>query len=362
MKILFVGETWLGSCARSLREALARRPDLELDDLSEDAWFPRPTSVWLRVLNRITASAYHRELTRHILDRVSKQPPDVLVAYKGYHLHPELLQLLRTAGIPTVNVYPDNSPHGHGAAHREAVGLYDLVISSKPFHQELWPTVYGYRNRCVYVPQGYDPSLHLLTHAPDRFRFDVVMVATLREQYRDLMIDLAAELGASDISVAVGGKGWETLRKQLPAHWHILGDAKGRYYTSALRLGRICIAPLHREMIVGGTHQPGDVDTTRSYELAAAHCFFIHRRTAFLQTVYDESTEVPMFDNAHELADKIRYYLAHPEERLEMSAAAHARAVPAYSMDQRAEAIVAHLAKLVSVTGRDPEAEGRSLT
>jgi len=362
MRILFVGETWLGSCARSLREALVRRPELELDDLSEDAWFPRPTSVWLRILNRITAPAYHRELTQHILDRVHKQRPDVFVTYKGFHLQPELLRLLRAEGIPTANVYPDNSPHAHGAVHREAIGLYDLVISSKPFHRDLWTTVYGYQNRCVFVPQGYDPYLHLANTAPDRFRFDVVMVATLRKQYCDLMIDLAAEIGASDISVAVAGKGWEKVRARLPSHWHILGDAKGRYYTNAVRLGRICIAPLHRETIVDGVRQPGDVDTTRTYELAAAHCFFIHRRTAFLQTVYEEATEVPMFDDARELADKIRHYLTQPSERAAMSAAAHARAVPAYSMDHRAEMIVTYLGELLSSIGRDSETEGRDAT
>jgi hypothetical protein len=42
------------------------------------------------------------------------------------------------------------------------------------------------------------------------------------------------------------------------------------------KAGRICVAPLTRDVLISGTCQPGDEDTTRTYELVAAHCFFIH--------------------------------------------------------------------------------------
>ena len=36
MRILFVGESWLGSCARSLKEAMTRQPGVDLDEVNED--------------------------------------------------------------------------------------------------------------------------------------------------------------------------------------------------------------------------------------------------------------------------------------------------------------------------------------
>ena len=41
MKLLFVGETWQGAQARSLREALTRRDDITIADVSLGHLMPR---------------------------------------------------------------------------------------------------------------------------------------------------------------------------------------------------------------------------------------------------------------------------------------------------------------------------------
>lgn len=339
MRILYIGESWLGSCARSLKEALARRADVELDEINEDAFFPKPRSRCLRALLRATAPAYRREFDAEVLRKVEVLRPDVVIAYKGHPVHGPLLEAIRQRGGLTVNIYPDCSPHRHGEAHRKAVGTYDLVISTKSYHPGLWATVYGYANRCMFVPQGYDPALHLVEAPSADFTSDVVLVATYRESYGRLMKGLAEALGDSRVTVTIGGHGWESCRGSLPGSWTFRGPLQGRAYVSLLRQGRICIAPLTREAIVNGVSQPGDVDTTRTYELAAAHCFFIHRRTDFARSLYAED-EVPMYDDAADLARLIRHYLARDDDRARMAAAAHRRAVPAYSLDARADEIV----------------------
>lgn len=339
MKILYIGESWLGSCARSLRDALARRDDVHLDEINEDVWHTPARALWVRALNRITAAAHRREFNEQVMSRVRELRPDVVMTYKGSLVRAELLNAIRQLGVLTVNVYPDNSPHAHGAAHREAVGTYDLVVSTKAYHPALWNDLYGYRNRCLFVAQGYDPVLHLVTEAPEQFDFDVVMVATYRPEYGRLMAGFAKALADTKIKVSIGGHGWEAARARLPSHWVFPGGIIGRSYVSLLRKGKICIAPLTRDVRINGQAHPGDVDTTRSYELAAAHCFFVHRRTDFALQLYG-ADEVPMFDDGAELAQQVRYYLAHDQERAGMAAAAHRRAVPAYSLDARAAQIV----------------------
>jgi spore maturation protein CgeB len=343
MKILFIGESWLGSCARSLKEALARRSDIELDEISEDAWFPKPRARWLRAINRLTAPAYRRELNALVLAKVADVRPDIVLTYKGYPIRTDLLAAIRDSGALSVNVYPDYSPHAYGAAHRAAVGDYDLVVSTKSYHPALWREVYGYRNRCLFVPQGYDPALHLVPEPPRQFDFDVVLVATYRAEYGRLMSEFAAALNDTGIKGAIGGYGWEGARIALPLNWVLLGPVQGRNYVSTLRRGKICIAPLTREVVINGQRQPGDVDTTRSYELAAAHCFFIHRRTDFAMELYGPD-EVPMFDDGAELAQHVRHYLTNESERVRSAARSHARAVPAYSVDSRA-ALLAQILK-----------------
>jgi spore maturation protein CgeB len=339
LRILFVGQSWLGSCARSLREALSRRGDVELDEIDEDNWFTSPRQLWLRAIGRLTNPGYVAGFERAVLAKVAEFRPHLLMTYKGTHIRRSLIAGLKRAGVVTVNIYPDCSPHAHGAEHREAVGDYDLVISTKVYHPDAWNSVYGYSNPCVFVPQGYDPLLHLADSPPATSDYDLVTIATYRPEYGDLFAGLGERLNDPEIRVAIGGHGWEIMQSRLPGHWALLGGRTGRSYVSLLRKGRICIAPLTRHMIVDGAVQPGDVDTTRSYELAAAHCFFLHRRTEFAEQLYTPD-EVPMFDDAAGLADLVRHYLGDDEARTKMAAAAHRRAVPAYSLDSRAAEII----------------------
>jgi len=349
MKIFFIGETWLGSCARSMKEALARNMDIELDEFSEE-FMPKARSLGLRVLHRLTRPFYRREFNRQVLDKVQKFRPDFLMTYKGNFVQKDLLQALSDLSVKTVNVYPDYSPHAYGWPHREAVGHYDLVISTKAYHPEIWREVYGYHNRCMFVPQGYDPQLHLFQEAPVGFEYDIVMISTYRQEYGRLILDFAHALCQKRLKVAIGGHGWNILQDQLPETWHFPGAIQGRGYMSLLRSGKICIAPLTRHVVIDGKSQPGDVDTTRTYELAAGHCFFIHQRTDFARELY-EPVGVPFFDDGEELAAQVLRYLGAPIERVHIAKAAHQRAVPVFSVDARAAEIHAILkAELTNVT------------
>jgi hypothetical protein len=360
LRVLYVGESWLGSCARSLKEALGRNSQVELDEVNEDLFLPKHRAKWLRGIHRLLHQSYRRELYREILARVAVFRPDCVMVYKGYSLDAGFVGQLRSLGVQTVNVYPDCSPHAHGERHREAVGGYDVVVSTKSFHPACWQSVYGYANSCVFVPQGYDPALHLVTAPPVDQPFDVALVATWRPEYGELMRRLAGLLEGHPIKVGIGGHGWEERRSVFPSDWVFGGAMQGRSYVEWLRRGKVCIAPLTREVVINGVRQPGDEDTTRTYELAAAHCFFIHRRSPYVQTLYSEVDEVPMYDDAEELAEKILYFLAQPGERVRMAASAHSRAVPAYSLDARAGEIVGILQQRLTGSGAPSIAlEGR---
>lgn len=352
MKILYIGECWLGSCARSFKEALLRHPDIDLDEVNEGI-MPPVKRRWLRGVNRLLITAYKRELYEQIISRVKVNNPNIVMVYKGYMMDDSFIRQLQKMGCKVINVYPDGSPHAYGVRHKTAVGVYDLVISTKPFHPPLWQEVYGYRNTCVFVPQGYDPMLHLEVNRPKKSVFDITLVATWRPEYGDLLKKIGQLLHGKGITVGIGGTGWQERHNDFPAHWVLAGELQGKSYVDWLRRGKICLAPLNRNVIIDGVQQPGDEDTTRTYELAASNCFFIHHRTNFVRTLYDEKTEVPMYDSPEELVEKIIYYLPLAEKRDQMAKAAHARAVPAYSCDRRAYDVVAVLSSIL--TNNDPK-------
>lgn len=325
---------------------------VHIDDLGEDEYFPVGKSLLRRGLNRLLRPRHRADLTRDLASKLASLRPDVLIVYKGTGVSAEGVRRAKNAGVFTVNIFPDCSPHAHGASLRDAIGEYDLVISTKPFHPAGWQEIYGYRNRCLCVPHGYDPAVHYWPEPLEHPDFDVVLAATWRPQYQTLMKKLATALGGESMRLGIIGAGWSQRASHLPAHWEIGPGLVGRAYGEWLRRGRIAIAPVHREMIVGGVRQPGDQDTTRTYNLAAAFCFFLHRRTPYVQTIYDEVTEVPMWDDAEELAALVRKYLVLEDQRRAMAARAHARAVPAYSIPKRAEQILSHVESVLAENRR----------
>ncbi len=333
----------MGSCARSMKEALCRITSDgfdEIDEINEDLYIPKARAHWLRAIHRVLTPAYRHELTRAIINTCRDMSPHVFIVYKGSGVSVELIRNVKAMGIFTVNIFPDCSPHAQGNRLRQAIGEYDLVISTKPFHQTLWQSVYGYNNRCVFVPHGYDSAVHLITTPPKEFQYDVGLIATWRPEYHELMKQVASLLTRDHVRVAIAGNGWQEHATEFPDSWVFAGGIVGVAYARWAQRSKILIAPVTRDVVINGQRQPGDEDSTRTYELAAAHCFFIHRRTDYVQTVYHEDIEVPFFDNAQELVKLVRYYLDKDEVRFKMAKAAHTRAVPAYSIDSRAQQVL----------------------
>lgn len=342
-KILFVGATWKGSSARSLREALDQFPEVFMDEVGEDHYLPIYRSKLLRGFNRVLKPWQIADLERDINGKLAALKPDVMMVYKGGGVRADLVRHVKAQGVFTVNVFPDLSPHAHGLSLRRAMGEYDLVISTKPFHPEVWSSIYGYSNPCVCVPHGYDPVVHFWQE-PAKFQdFDVVLAASWRPEYHALMLAFADAIAEAKLRIGLAGNGWQERRHAFPGDWVFAGPLYGRAYGDWIRRGKIVIAPVHTEMIIDGVRQPGDEDTTRTYELASAFCFFLHRRTPYAKKVYNEETEVPMWDSPEELAQKVFHYLPKESERLVMAVAAHARAVPAYSTLSRAEQVFEHV-------------------
>jgi hypothetical protein len=346
-RILFIGDTWQGSSARSLREGLADLPTVTIRDIGVDTLMPSYRHLPLRLANRVLRGFQRRELRSAVLGTLEEVRPDAVIVYKGTGIDGGLVAQIRAREVPVVNVFPDYSPHAYGRRLQDALGFYDLTISTKPFHPRLWESRYGYRNRCVCVPHGYDPALHYWSAASESQIYDVALCANWRPEYHRLMLSFAQSLGDDGVSVVVAGAGWFGHRRELPKHWVFVGPKVARSYGEFLRSARIAIAPVNREAVVRGVEQPGDEDTIRTYELAAAQCFFLHQRTEFVATVYDERTEVPLWGDAQELASLVRRWLPDDAGRRDMASRAHARAVPAYSISQRALSVLRHVEALI---------------
>ncbi|MGD1923107.1 MAG: glycosyltransferase [Paracoccaceae bacterium] len=341
MKILYAGHFTSGNSGRSMKDALARIDGVDIDEFDLDNYLPRGRSFKTRLAYKLLRPWQMAELRRLLIQQAKYVQPDAIITTKGSSIDAETIRKLQRDVAPVFNRWPDPSPHAFGPVLKDAVGVYDAVFSTKRHHPSIWQSEYGYRNRCYHVPHGYCSDLHAYDTAPDETQmdFDVVAIASGRPQYYELIKDFHAALGGRKIRVALGGSRWEDYPGGLPDGFENIGERFGRAYTDCLRRGRSVLAPVMTGVMVNGQMKRGDEVTARTYQCAAARVFFIHTRTKEAQELYDEHSEVPMYSDGRELADKVLHFLDRPDERRSFALAAHRRGVPAFSHDARAAEI-----------------------
>lgn len=341
MRVLFVGNFWLGSDARSLKDCIAARADVLLEEFDLDHYTVRGDSTFVRAARRLMASHLSNRLNKEIYDKAINFQADVIFVYKGNGIYPHTLERIKKEGIYTCCYFPDPSPKMYGDMLAKCMGLYDLVFSAKIFHPSLWNECYKYNNKCEHVSHGYDPYLHTRVSLDESPRFDVALIANWRGEYESIMSAVFSDPACREMTFLIGGTGWDRHAnfEFVPRGVEFCGGVYGQGYVDALRSARIVIAPVWSDIRFNGKQIQGDMVTARTFQLAAAYTFFLHKRTEEALATYDEQSEVPMWDDADELIPLLVHFINNDERRRSLATNAHARAVPAYSLHEAADMI-----------------------
>jgi hypothetical protein len=332
-RILFTGSNWYGSNARSCADSL-RRLGCDVLDIDEDLYFPPLFSFPGKVGLRLARRHLVREFNHAVLSAAAHYSHDIFLAFKGTHLTVETLRAIRQSGASLYNYYPDTSAFSHGNWLPLALPEYDCVFYTKP----LWyadvtqriPLKKGY-----FLPHGYDPILHRPFPLDNRdlseYSCDVGLIATYMPHKEAILAGLIKLRPKLDLRI--WGYRWtqncrtDALRPCIQ-RFALLGER----FSRAMSAIRINLG------IMGGKVEgasSGDMTTSRTYVIPASGGFMLHERNDEVLGLYKEGIEIECFDSAGELAEKIDYYLAHPEERRQIALAGHLRCVPAYSYDSR---------------------------
>jgi acetyltransferase-like isoleucine patch superfamily enzyme/tetratricopeptide (TPR) repeat protein len=83
----------------------------------------------------------------------------------------------------------------------------------------------------------------------------------------------------------------------------------------------------------------GETGGMRFFEATGVGSFLLTEHHADVGRYFEPGVEIETFKDNHELLEKIRYYLAHPEEREAIAARGHERCLRDYSMEERAKAL-----------------------
>jgi spore maturation protein CgeB len=338
LRILFSGDNWYGSNARSCVDAL-RRLGCDVLDIDIQTFIPQVKLPVSRALRRILMSRLTHEFNNQLLDMAKVFRPDIFVAFKGNWIQAETLKLLSGRGISLYNYFPDTSAFSHGNWLPKSLPEYNCVFYTKPFWYADVTKQINLQD-AFFLPHGYDPGLHrpVILNATDisEYECDVSLIA-MHTQHKESTLEKLISL-RPNLNLCIWGNGWadrcqaRELRKFIKG-FPLLGES----YTRALQAARINLAVMSGR-VVGATS--GDLTTNRTYTIPASGGFMVHERNPEVLDLYEENEEIVCFDSTEELAAKIDYYLAHPEERIAIAQAAHRRCVPAYSYDNRVAQIL----------------------
>jgi spore maturation protein CgeB len=335
LRILFLGESWFGSCARACSYAL-RRMGHDVQDVSNDHYTPqwrrRISRAAIRVLRPIIEAEYNAQ----VLQLATTFRPHLLLAFKAPLLRGSTLRTLREQGVILVNYYPDPTFFAYGHLIPEAIPEYDCIFSTKPFLLDE-----AKENQLVirdfqYLPHGYDPEIHRPEESDQLLQSQVCFIGSQHDK-KELLLDSLLEILPS-IDLKIWGDRWgeRGKSKRVLAKWQNRG-LFGSEYARAISNAKISLALLSGQIGIG---KYADQTTTRTFEIPACGGFMLHERNAEVLELFSEGSEVECFLNAEELAAKISFYLSNESARLRIAERGYSRCVPSYSYDERMKTIV----------------------
>ncbi|MCK6579045.1 MAG: glycosyltransferase [Anaerolineae bacterium] len=227
------------------------------------------------------------------------------------------------------------------AIDRAAARLYDLVIANDYYHGVQWLEMGAARMECLPI-SACDPTFHkpYMLDPEDRRRFacDIAFVGTLTPSHLYSRRVRALE-ALRDFDLGI----WSVHDVPASLRQHVRGRALGEDMERILSAAKICVNT-HGDFVFYGGNM-------RLFEVAGAEVFQLTDDLPGVRAWFPEQDGAPMvltYHDSDDLREKVRYYLAHDDERKAAAARAQAHVYAHHTYDQRVERLEALFAELLA--------------
>lgn len=312
MKILFIGDDWLGSNARSLRDAfLFLGHDVSTVSTGNDSL---AAGGRRELLAQLLRSRSQVQCINDIVQMSVKTiQPELVVVFRGNCLALDTVEVLRDCCPAVLHYHPDDIENDENvsASFLAAIPAYTVHVTTKTFNvQEL-------RTRgavsVLYVPCAYDPWIHRPVGSTGRY--DACFVGTARPE-RVAFIRKLARRG--DLRLRVAGHGWYgTLRNTRGVS--VSGPVTGLYMSAVINASAVSLSFLN--------HQNRDLHTCRTFEIPACGGAVLAERSAEQMEFFRDGLEARYFSDFEEMVSQTGRLLANAAELRKLAANAQARAL-----------------------------------
>lgn len=243
--------------------------------------------------------------------------PQVLVVTSCFYVPLDILDLIRARRTKVVIVHTEE-PYEHDRQLRRAAHA-DLNLLNDPTNLEAFRAV---QPNSHYMPHAYDPDVHTPGPAAPKLASDFCFVGTGYQS----RIDFLEAVDWSGIDVALAGN-WGQLDEDSPLRpfvAHGLDECVDNADAINLYRSTKASANLYRREAERPELEAGWACGPREIELAATGTFFLREPRGEGDELFPM---VPSFEGPEDFGDKLRWWLAHPDKRQEVVAAARAAVV-----------------------------------
>ena len=336
MRILYSGELSRGSTTAMRLNALV---ELGHDVVSVSTVPPTlPTglrSFAARAMHKLKRPLDQTDANAKIRAEAERGHFDLLWIDKGLTIRPETIAFVKAhqPGIVVAGYSPDDmaNPVNQSTYFLRGLHLYDYYATTKTYGVEELREM-GVPHP-IFSGNAYDPHTHYpIELTPDeqqRFGCDVGFVGYFETDRANHI----AFLAANGVPVRVCGESWRHFARTGRLLQPPQPSIYALDYTKALCGAKINLCFLRKAN--------RDRQTQRSVEIPACGAFMLAERTDEHQELFEEGREAEYFSSPEELLEKVKYYLAHPQERQRIAAAGRRRCLDSgYSYNDRLREIL----------------------
>ncbi len=318
MKIFYVGPLWEGGTALE-RMKMLNHLGHEVIPFDTTPFMSMTPRLLLSIAGKFNVGPVLQAINRALRDKVHNvKGISHIWIDKGLWVYPEtLLHLKQHTGAIAIHYTPDSHFYTQRSRHFfSCIPIYDRLVTTKEWEIESYKNA-GAKN-VVLTYQGYDERFYPRTLEESEFALydsDVCFIGHTQKHYADRLKSISS-LG---VKLRVWGDAWpQFMKKRSWAKSVVVGKGLwGQSYPKALSCAKIGLGLL-------GKHIP-ETSTTRTFEIPAMGTFLLAERTTIHQSLFDEGKEAEFFASDEEMLDKIRYYLAHDNERRKLALAGQIR-------------------------------------
>ncbi|WP_196810847.1 CgeB family protein [Arthrobacter sp. 35W] len=290
-RVLFVGDGWLGSNARSLAEGFRQAgADVILVDTTSTSRPRRLSPSW--TFSKVKSgkrSPWSVAAIHDQIDEISNAwNPDILFCFKTIHLDQE--RLLSNAAKIKVHYSADDVSNAYNTTNEylKYESAWDLVVTTKKHNMD--ELAQRGAKRTLMVMSAFDPAWHHLSARRTSRQFQVGFVGNYREDRKNLLVELGSQFGSNLI---VEGPGWSRVPELVRTN-AVVGSGKyGEDFS-------IAVASIVSNLVLLNSDNR-DTHTCRSFEVPASGGLFVGQRTAEHQEILEENKECLLFSTEDEL-------------------------------------------------------------